>query len=787
MSDPAIEPLDVTEADGIQDWHERFEQYVLTNSEITNANKTAHYLTLVGKRGYRLLKDLAYPNVISNMDVEDLRMLLVNHLQPVNFETVERERFHNLTRKADESFKAFILRVQQQAARCNFGGELEVQMRDRLVAGVAHEEVKKKLLSERKLTFQIAKATLQNSHNVSSALSKANEVFTSRQEKGLYKRKQRPSTFKTEGRYDNRGHGQDRSSTTHTRPTGRCDSCGGQHSRRTCRFRNVECRNCHKTGHIAKVCRSRSNIKAVNIPQEDSDSDSANVFTVNQTHLYKAVTFSNGRSKNFILDTGSPISFLPISEFYQLGFSKRAIQSTSTKITGVSGCELPVVGQFQADVRIGDSNSRINLVITKSGPTVLGLDSLRALKVDVVLQTSAAPSESNTAAPSSEISTLIHQCSLNQGGIKIDPVHLETRGDPRFLKARPMAFGLRDAVHKNLQDLVSDGILRAVSSSVWATPIVTPLKANGQPRICGDFRLTVNPSLLQTATTTPEVEEMFQGLQGSSFFSKVDLTNAFLQIPLDEQSKQLTTINTTWGLYQYQFLPFGLHASSGIFQSVINRILAGLRGVRAYQDDIFVFGETKEQHDHNLSKLLQTLKRFNVRINAKKSEFSVRRLRYLGYIVDGEGISADMDRIHAVKLSPRPTTGEQLRSFLGFAQYYSKFVPVFSEIASKLFDQTKVDKLNWTKELDEAYNQLLNALVSSRVLRSFQINLPSVLVVDASQHAIGAVLEQQNHPVLCISRKLSQAELHYSQVQKETLAVYWDVVRLHKYLYGNAF
>ena len=151
-----------------------------------------------------------------------------------------------------------------------------------------------------------------------------------------------------------------------------------------------------------------------------------------------------------------------------------------------------------------------------------------------------------------DISNLIYECSRCTGGMRIKPVHLETNSPPIFLKARPMAYGLREAVKSNLDSMVEDGILQPVTSSTWATPIVTPLKANGQPRVCGDFRIS-------------SVDDMFEGVRGCQVFSKIDLTHGFLQIPLDEESKELTTINTMWGLYQYNFLPFGLTVSPGIF------------------------------------------------------------------------------------------------------------------------------------------------------------------------------------------------------------------------------
>ena len=177
---------------------------------------------IVGKKGYRLLKDLAYPKVVSTMDVDILRQLLEKQL------------------------------------RCNFGTELEVQMRDRLVAGIAHQEVKRKLLSERKLTFQIVKETLENWNDINSAMSKSSEVFAVPSRRNSDQCNSGRAAFPRRNpgvpRYNNQDkHSAAPSRTPHPNNirSGRCDSCDGQHSRRTCRFRTVQCRNCNKIGHIA--------------------------------------------------------------------------------------------------------------------------------------------------------------------------------------------------------------------------------------------------------------------------------------------------------------------------------------------------------------------------------------------------------------------------------------------------------------------------------------------------------------------------------------------------------
>lgn len=268
-----------------------------------------------------------------------------------------------------------------------------------------------------------------------------------------------------------------------------------------------------------------------------------------------------------------------------------------------------------------------------------------------------SPSDVNVVQPNlpPAISKLIQRTAANTGGIKVQPATLEVTCEPIFRKARPVPFGLQSAVKQNIEELVQKGILLPVHSSSWA-------------RICGDYRVTVNPHLKQTATTTRQVEDMFEGLNGSIVFSKVDLTNAFLQVPLDTRSKELTTIHTIWGLYQYQFLPFGLTISPGIFQSVIDGIIQDLPGVRSYQDDIIVYGNSQQQHDDRLYQLLDALNDSNVQINQKKSVFSVPSLTYLGYSIDGDGIHPNLERIRAVQKAPKPTTAKQLQSFLGFAQ-----------------------------------------------------------------------------------------------------------------------
>ena len=185
----SLEPLDISDVTGISDWHERFQLYVITNDKITDKNKTAHYVSLIGKDAYRLLKDLAFPDKVADKNVADLESLLVKHLQIQDFELAEREKFHNLTKKPQETNRSFMLRVQRQAAKCNFGAALNDNLRDRLVAGVTEPDLKRKLLRESALTFASAKTILEDWDAVNLAVSQTEVLMVQKKPKFQPKRK----------------------------------------------------------------------------------------------------------------------------------------------------------------------------------------------------------------------------------------------------------------------------------------------------------------------------------------------------------------------------------------------------------------------------------------------------------------------------------------------------------------------------------------------------------------------------------------------------------------------
>ncbi|KAK2707033.1 hypothetical protein QYM36_014902 [Artemia franciscana] len=261
--------------------------------------------------------------------------------------------------------------------------------------------------------------------------------------------------------------------------------------------------------------------------------------------------------------------------------------------------------------------------------------------------------------------------SENLGKVKRVKAHLNLKSDakPKFFKARVVPLAIREKVELELNRLVKIGELEKVDYSDWASPLVPVNKPNGSVRICGDFKATVNPSLNPTEYPIPTAEEIFTNLQGGQKFSKLDLNAACLQIELDDESKELATINTPLGLYRYKRLPFGISESGAIFQETLDKILSGIPAAHIVDD----------------------LRDFGIRLNPDKCEFFADKVEYFGFVLSAKGIEPNPRKVEAVMNMPRPRNRNELLSFLGMVNYYRKFIPEMATLCYPLNDLLKSD------------------------------------------------------------------------------------------------
>ncbi|XP_058857712.1 uncharacterized protein K02A2.6-like [Acipenser ruthenus] len=256
-------------------------------------------------------------------------------------------------------------------------------------------------------------------------------------------------------------------------------------------------------------------------------------------------------------------------------------------------------------------------------------------------------------------------------------VKLDIKPDskPKFLKA---PYVIRPKVEVDLDALVKDGVLEPVSVSEWVTPIVPVLKKDGSIRICGDFKVTLNPVLSVEQYPLPHIDDLFAGLAGGQKFSKIDLCQAYLQMHVDGKSRELLTVTTHKGLFRYCRLPFGITSAPALFQRAMDQILSRLPGVQCYLDDILVTGKDEEDHLRNLDATLQKLQDYGLRVRKDKCKFFQSSVEYLGHVIDATGLHKAPSKTKAILDAPAPQNVSQLRSFLGLLNYYgyNSYLPV---------------------------------------------------------------------------------------------------------------
>ncbi|XP_033758151.1 uncharacterized protein K02A2.6-like [Pecten maximus] len=196
---------------------------------------------------------------------------------------------------------------------------------------------------------------------------------------------------------------------------------------------------------------------------------------------------------------------------------------------------------------------------------------------------------------------------------------------PKFCKARPVPYAIKPKVEDELDRLVGVGVLTKVNYSEWGTPIVPVMKKDGSVRLCGDFKVTLNPVLEVDQYPLPRTADIFASLAGQKF-SKLDLQHAYLQMEVEESSRDLLTINTEKGLYRFNRLVYGVASAPAMWQRAMDTVLQGLKGVQCIIDDMLITGSTDEEHLQNLEAVLERLDRYGLRLRKDKFLHPLHRL-----------------------------------------------------------------------------------------------------------------------------------------------------------------
>ncbi len=370
--------------------------------------------------------------------------------------------------------------------------------------------------------------------------------------------------------------------------------------------------------------------------------------------------------------------------------------------------------------------------------------------------------------------------------------HSIETGDARPIKQRPRRAPReqQEEIDRQVKVLLDDGLIEPTQSP-WSTPVVLVKKKNGTWRLCCDYR-RLNDVTVKDAFPLPRIDDTLDSLSGAKWFCTLDLAAGYWQVELDEEAKQKSAFVVQGGLYSWNVMPFGLTNAPSTFERLMERVLDGLhwKTLLVYLDDIIVYGSSISETACRLEEVFLRLQSAGLKLKPSKCSLFKTSVNYLGHVVSADGIHTDPEKIKAVKDWAIPTTVKQVRSFLGLASYYRRFIPQFAHIARPLHHLTgKNVKFEWTAACQEAFEELKSRLVSSPILAYPRDEGQYVLDTDASAYAMGAVLSQvqdgTEHVIAYASKTFSKEQRNYCVTRKELQSVVFFLRYFRHYLYGR--
>jgi hypothetical protein len=335
------------------------------------------------------------------------------------------------------------------------------------------------------------------------------------------------------------------------------------------------------------------------------------------------------------------------------------------------------------------------------------------------------------------------------------------------------------------------------SISPAGAPVLFVPKKDGTLRMCVDYR-SLNKITIKNRYPLPLIGDLLDRLAGARYFSKLDIRDAYHRIRIRKSDRWKTAFRTRYGHFEYTVMPFGLTNAPATFQAYIHRALAGLLDVVcvAYLDDILVFSQTKEEHEKALRQVVDRLESYQLFAKLLKCEFFRDRLEFLGFVITKDGVEMDARRVKAIQEWPAPTSVHDVQVFLGFANFYRRFIGGYSRITAPITALLRTGRageprptFRWTEQAQQALDALKKAFQSAPVLRHWDGTRDTRVETDASTKAIAGILSQQCdgqwRPVAYWSRKLTETEQRWATGQQELLAIVESLEEWRHYLEGT--
>ena len=339
---------------------------------------------------------------------------------------------------------------------------------------------------------------------------------------------------------------------------------------------------------------------------------------------------------------------------------------------------------------------------------------------------------------------------------------------------------------KQLEELQQSGFIRP-SSSPWGAPVLFVKKKDGSLRMCVDYR-ALNEVTIKNKYPLPRIDDLFDQLKGAKYFSKIDLRSGYHQLKIKESDIPKTAFVTRYGQYEFTVMSFGLTNAPAYFMNLMNKVFMEEldKFVVVFIDDILIYSTSIQEHEQHLRVVLEKLRAHKLYAKFSKCEFWLEKVAFLGHILTVEGVAVDPEKVEAVSNWQQPTNVSEIRSFLGLAGYYRRFIEGFSKIARPMTELLRKDKkFTWTESCERSFQELKRRLTTAPVLTLPDIHRDFVIYCDASRRGLGCVLMQDGKVVAYASRQLKPYEQNYPTHDLEFAAVVHALKIWRHYLIGN--
>ena len=681
-------PFDFKHPDEWPKWKRRFEQYSHASGLAASKDEARQVGTLL----YCLGEDADDVLSSTNISTEDrgkyneVMKKLDDYFKVRKNVIFERARFNRRNQLPEENAEEYITALFHLVDSCNYGNLKDEMLRDRLVVGIRDGGLSQRLQMDSELTLAKAMKLVRQSEAVKQHNSQLQGNPSSQPSMDLATMHRRPTRQNKKSTHFHKGDGA--TGRAYNSQGGKiCSRCGNatHPPGAQCPASGVTCKRCKRKGHFANQCfsttvRLPTNELTMNDTADegevtlDTDDNELSLDTAfldavtsgNQATSWTSTITVNGTEFKFKLDTGAEATAIT-EDTYKL-LPNTVLQKPRKTLQGPAKQCLEVLGQFQATLRHKHKSSTQTLYVVRGLKTnLLGLPAITSLELLCRMDAVACDTDVvHTRYP-----------TLFKGlGTLGDDYTIKVKDDATpysLCTPRNVAIPLREKVKVELHRMENNGVISKVTTPTpWCAGMVVVPKRDGTVRICVDFKV-LNESVLREVYPIPKVDDTLAQLAGATIFSKIDANSGFWQIPLAEVSRPLTTFITPYGRYLFNKLPFGISCAPELFQLRMAKILEGLEGVVCQMDDILVFGATQEQHDQRLMATLDRIKTAGVSLNKAKCKFSVNSVKFLGHVINKDGIKADPDKTTAILNMKPPQNISELRRFMGLANQLGKF------------------------------------------------------------------------------------------------------------------